>query len=82
MKIDKMLPFYICVSCHKQDFEKKLLKVNSTKVQGVKLKHSNVFNEAVTNFLIEKYESPKNINMNRSWYEAGCEIIENVPYIM
>ena len=76
-----MHPFYLCVSCHKQNFKNNLCKVESKKVQNIKLQHKEVFDEVVTAFMTDIYESPYEINTTRKWQEGGCEIIENVPSI-
>ena len=56
-----------------------MCKVESKKVQNIKLQHKEVFDEVVTAFMTDIYESPYEINTTRKWQEGGCEIIENVP---
>ena len=57
--IEKDIPDWICCSCHKEDYEKKLIDIETKKVKGVMNMFPEIFYDVVTK---HKIISPKGIS--------------------
>ena len=77
--IDKNLPEWICSSCHKLDFERKMANIETKRVKNIQERFPLIFHNVVTK---HKIISPKNISDkdlipdDDKWKVAGCIIVE------
>ena len=78
-KIDNNFAVFICCSCHKEDFEVKLLKTTSHEVVKAKEEHKEIFERVVINHqIISPRNFEKRDRFGRNAYENGGFIILDI----